>query len=47
MTTEPELEWDEYPEPLWDPLRSEVQLLVKDYFERADEEWEIVPGSVE
>ncbi len=31
-----EYEWDTYPEPLWDPLRSEVQLLVTDYFERAD-----------
>ena len=29
-------EWDEYPEPLWDPLKSEVQLLVRQYFEQAD-----------
>jgi hypothetical protein len=29
-------EWDEYPEPLWDPLKSEVELLVRDYFEQAD-----------
>ena len=33
---ETEYEWDEYPEPLWDPLKSEVRLLVKEYFERAD-----------
>ncbi len=31
-----EYEWDTYPEPLWDPLKSEVQLLVTEYFERAD-----------
>jgi len=30
------LEWDEYPEPLWDPLESEVELLVREYFEQAD-----------
>ena len=29
-------EWDDYPEPLWDPLKSEVQLLVREYFEQAD-----------
>ncbi len=31
-----EYEWDTYPEPLWDPLESEVELLVTEYFERAD-----------
>jgi len=31
-----EHEWDEYPEPLWDPLESEVELLVREYFEQAD-----------
>jgi hypothetical protein len=30
------LEWDEYPEPLWDPLKSEVRQLVREYFEQAD-----------
>jgi len=29
-------EWDEYPEPLWDPLKSEIRLLVREYFEQAD-----------
>lgn len=43
-------EWyeeDDSLEPLWDPIASEVQLLILDYFERADEEWEIAEGSVE
>ena len=30
-------EWDEYPEPLWDPVRAEASLLVKEYFAQADE----------
>lgn len=39
-------------EPLWDPVRSEVQLLMREYFKRADAEWEsaeqdIVQGSAE
>ncbi len=28
--------WEEYEEPLWDPSRSEVHSLVKDYFEQPD-----------
>ncbi len=47
MSAEVECEWDEYPEPLWDPLRSEVQLLVIDYFARADAMMEATEGSVE
>ena len=35
---EPEPEWEEYPEPLFDPLEFEVSLLVKEYFEQADAE---------
>ncbi len=34
--TDTEYEWDEYPEPLWDPLKSEVRLLIREYFEQAD-----------
>ena len=34
----PQYEWDEYPEPLWNPARAEVRLLVREYFERADAE---------
>lgn len=40
MTTEPELERDEYPEPLWDPIASEVRLLIREYFAEADAERE-------
>ena len=36
----PEYEWEEYPEPLWDPLKSEAQLLVREYFEEADRKYE-------
>ena len=38
MTAEADHEWDEYPEPLCDPVRSEVQLAIQKYFERADTE---------
>ena len=31
-----EYEWDTYPEPLYDPVASEVDVLVKEYFARAD-----------
>lgn len=40
-------EGDESLDPLWDPIASEVQLLILDYFERADEERDIAEGSVE
>jgi len=29
-------EWEHYPEPLWDPVRSEVRLLIREYFAQAD-----------
>jgi hypothetical protein len=29
-------EWEDYEEPLWDPIRSKVRLLVRGYFEQAD-----------
>ena len=35
-----ESDWEEYGEPLWDPIATEVALLVKDYFERADADLE-------
>ena len=34
--TNEEDEWEVYDEPIWDPLKSEVRLLVKEYFEQAD-----------
>ena len=33
-------EWEKYPEPLFDPARSEVRLLLKEYFDKADAERE-------
>ena len=29
-------EWEDYDEPLWDEAKSEVRLLVREYFEQAD-----------
>lgn len=36
----PKLEWEEYPEPLFDPVHAEVSLIVKEWFEQAEHERE-------
>jgi len=31
-----ESEWEEYEEPLWDPMRAEVRSMVREFYEQAD-----------
>jgi hypothetical protein len=35
-----ESEWEEYEEPLWDPMRAEVRSMVREFYEQADADLE-------
>lgn len=36
LFVKPSVEWEEYGEPLWSPVKSEARSLVKKFFEQAD-----------